>query len=217
MSLFAEVRLDHDALPLVPTIEAVPEATLTVRYAVPDPDGEAYLFFRATTDRPDEVDEALAGDPTVADPRVVADRSDGRLYRVRVTADASDAAETAPLDVYVRDLTSDGGAWRAELDVPDRETLVALRERCASEGIAFELVRLHEADGVADDGGPVLTDAQREILLLAYRRGYFEEPRDASLQDLGNALGVSATAAGARLRRATARLIEATIEGARKA
>ncbi|WP_309138889.1 helix-turn-helix domain-containing protein [Haloterrigena gelatinilytica] len=41
-----------------------------------------------------------------------------------------------------------------------------------------------------------------------YERGYFEDPRDSSVEDLADALGVSSSAVSGRLRRGLKALIE---------
>lgn len=56
-----------------------------------------------------------------------------------------------------------------------------------------------------------LTDVQRETLLAAHETGYFEVPREATLGDLAEQLGVTDTAASQRLRRGMATLVAATL------
>jgi predicted DNA binding protein len=52
-----------------------------------------------------------------------------------------------------------------------------------------------------------LTDSQREALLVAFERGYFEEPRDATLGEVAADLDISQPAASGLLRRGIKRLI----------
>jgi predicted DNA binding protein len=79
-------------------------------------------------------------------------------------------------------------------------------ERCREADVGIELTRLAPESGPNEHDG--LTDAQRDILLLALEAGYFEEPREASLEDLAAELDISRQAVGTRLRRAYANLIE---------
>ncbi|MEZ3118023.1 helix-turn-helix domain-containing protein [Halobaculum sp. MBLA0147] len=62
-------------------------------------------------------------------------------------------------------------------------------------------------------GGGSLPDEQREALELAVERGYFEEPRAVSIEDLATELGVPRSTASYRLRRATAALAEGFVDG----
>lgn len=56
-----------------------------------------------------------------------------------------------------------------------------------------------------------LTRGQREVLVAAMERGYFEVPRRASLVDLGESLDISDSAASQRLRRGLSELISSTL------
>lgn len=57
-----------------------------------------------------------------------------------------------------------------------------------------------------------LTETERETLVVAAESGYFETPRQTSLDDLAEQFGVSKTAVSMNLRRAERKLINATIE-----
>jgi len=46
-----------------------------------------------------------------------------------------------------------------------------------------------------------LTDPQREALVLAYERGYFNSPREVTMEELGAELGITQQAVASRLRR----------------
>jgi predicted DNA binding protein len=63
------------------------------------------------------------------------------------------------------------------------------------------LVHTDERDGL-------LTDRQRECLTVAQRRGYFEVPRDCTLAELADTLGVDKSTASETIRRGTARVLE---------
>jgi hypothetical protein len=56
-----------------------------------------------------------------------------------------------------------------------------------------------------------LTDSQHRVLELASRRGYFEIPRDVTLKELADEVGVSHQALSEQLRRGIGALVEDTI------
>ena len=74
----------------------------------------------------------------------------------------------------------------------------------------FQLLRLTR-DGDAEPAGDGLSDRQHEALRTAYEMGYFEIPRDASLEAVAAELDISASAASERLRRAQTQLIQETM------
>ncbi|RLM59951.1 helix-turn-helix domain-containing protein, partial [Halorubrum sp. Atlit-26R] len=74
----------------------------------------------------------------------------------------------------------------------------------------FQLLRLTH-DDESEPPGDGLTDRQREALRIAYERGYFEIPRQASLEDIAAELEISASSVSERLRRAQTELIEEAV------
>lgn len=66
-------------------------------------------------------------------------------------------------------------------------------------------------DEMADLGNPQITQRQREILRIAYQMGFFEVPRDSTLEDVSDELNISHQAASERIRRAMSQLAETTL------
>lgn len=58
-----------------------------------------------------------------------------------------------------------------------------------------------------DDRDDLLTDRQRECLIAAQREGYFAVPRECTLADLADTLGVDKSTASETIRRGTSRVI----------
>lgn len=58
------------------------------------------------------------------------------------------------------------------------------------------------------DSESLLTDRQRECLTVALRAGYFETPRDCTLADVADRIGVNKSTASKTIRRGSARVIE---------
>ncbi|MEA5389123.1 helix-turn-helix domain-containing protein [Haloarculaceae archaeon H-GB11] len=58
-----------------------------------------------------------------------------------------------------------------------------------------------------------MTETQREALVLAYERGYFDSPRKVSLEEVAEELGITQQSLSSRLRRGHRRLIGATLAG----
>ena len=72
----------------------------------------------------------------------------------------------------------------------------AYRPFCRRNGLDFRLDRLLDIDratGAAGAGGARagMTDAQREALVTANETGYFAVPREATLADIADELGVA--------------------------
>lgn len=78
-----------------------------------------------------------------------------------------------------------------------------------------DLVRVTEGPSEEEEfpeRGPRLTDAQSEALEAAYKAGFFEVPREVSLEELAERLGRSRSSLSTLLRRAVQALVEHQIE-----
>ncbi|NHN58661.1 MULTISPECIES: helix-turn-helix domain-containing protein [Halorussus] len=211
--VIAEIRLTHPELVLTRTIRAVPEMTTELEYQTIAGPESYYLFFKVSGGDFDAFDAAVAEDPTVGESVVTVEGDDFRIYRMLLaSADHLVLPEAANLGMRIlraRDSDPDGG-WLATLEVPELAALQRFRDHCADRGVDFAVVRLYRADD--DDGSEFgLTPVQRDTLVAAYEHGYFENPRDASVGDLGDLLGVSPSAVSGRLRRGIRNLVESTL------
>ncbi|RKD93267.1 helix-turn-helix domain-containing protein [Halopiger aswanensis] len=211
--VIAELTLAHPELVLAPTIEAVPEVTAELEYQTIAGPGEYYLFFEVYGGDFDRFDRAIADDPTVSEPSIIIDGGDFRVYRMRLTSrERLVLPRAADLGMRVLRAESAPGGWAATLEVPDLDDLRAFRTYCRDEDVDVIVDRLYHADeGDGDSGGYGLTPVQRETLATAYDAGYFNEPRDASIADLADRLGVSSSAVSSRLRRGLRALVENTV------
>ncbi|PSP61499.1 bacterio-opsin activator [Halobacteriales archaeon QH_8_64_26] len=144
-----------------------------------------------------------------SDGRVAAfDRLDGTagwtLYRLEWT-EAIDGFLDALAD---EDLIVERGfaragtdAWTIRLRALDHEALTRFQHQCADHGIEFDVRRVTH-DSTEDEDPCGLTDKQREALTLAFDAGYFDVPREISLSELADRLGISRQAYTRRLNRA---------------
>jgi predicted DNA binding protein len=210
VSVVAEFTAGIDDFPLGPALGVTDTRRVELERVVPT-DGGVLPFFWVWTDDPDAYVAAAAEHSAVESVTVLSRVDDAALCRARWQADATGLVSAIVASgVTVLDTTTDGTRWRIRVRATDRDDVSALLERCRTADVTIELRRLAPEFGPDERDG--LTDAQREILLLALEAGYFEEPRRASLEDLAAELGVSRQAIGTRLRRAYANLIEHSLE-----
>lgn len=212
----ADLQLAHPDLVLAPTLAAVPEMTVELENQVVA-DGETrFLFFTVFGGDFAAFDAAVATDGTVSDSTVVLDGGDFRAYRMRLHAPEHPVfPRAAEVGMHVLHAVGGDGGWRATLQVPGWETLQEFRTFCRGRNVAVTVGRLYEP-GDERGGAFGLTPAQRDILTVAYRAGYFKEPRQASLSDVAARLGISSSAASGRLRRALDALLGETIATGRE-
>ncbi|MFC5365569.1 bacterio-opsin activator domain-containing protein [Salinirubrum litoreum] len=206
MSVVAEFTAGIDDFPLGPALGVTDTQRVELERVVPT-DGGVLPFFWVWTDDPDAYVSAAGDHPAVESVTVLSRVDDGALCRARWVDDGTGLiAAIVASGVTVLDTTTDGDRWRIRVRATDRDDISSLLDQCRASEVDIELRRLAPESGPDEHDG--LTDAQREILLLALESGYFEEPREASLEDLASELGVSRQAVGTRLRRAYGNLIE---------
>lgn len=208
MSLIAEFRVRSSGLVLAESLDAVPEMELElIQEAGTDPE-RPYLFLWAAGDDFEAFEAAMAEDETVTDVSRYNEVGEEVLYRMRVT----DATEIVSYPIWVElgaeqlEAHYHDGWWHVQMRFPDREALSAIEAWCDDVDVAFDLQRVYTDDGDRDTVSD-LTDAQREVLAVAYEQGYFEVPRGASVDDIAAELDISGQAVSERLRRGHQKLV----------
>lgn len=98
------------------------------------------------------------------------------------------------------------------VDEHPAEFVRTCQEALDSEGFGFRLIRFREFDPETF-AGPLepLTDKQLEVVRVAYSMGYYETPRNCTLEDLAEVFGISKAAVHMRLRGAEEKIIEELI------
>ncbi len=105
----------------------------------------------------------------------------------------------------------DASTWQLQIRFPDKASVAKFRDTCQDLGIDITIETVEQTEPAPHAVRYDLSEPQREILLLASRQGYFEVPRESSLSDLSEDIGVSSQAASERLRRGLDSLVSETI------
>ena len=219
MALVAEFDIGCEQLPFVTVASTIPDATmlLTLQFN----HGELPLFILSVTDGDqDTVEDAFADAGVVGEYTVLGEAGDTRRYQVHPGRsleehlgphldDLSGLKSLATTEALIERIEVLPTGWRQSGWFATRESFDEFREFWQRNG-GFRLHRLTR-EGDAEPPGDGLTDRQREALRTAYELGYFDIPRSASLEDVADRLGISASSASERLRRAQTQLIEETV------
>ena len=208
----AVVRVEHPDIVLTGTVSHDRSSTVrSVSEAGTDPTSGKFFYRIASTDF-GQFEDGLRTDHTIGDfERVIETRDGEAIYSFEYTDEAkllSPVISTA--NGVILDMENDGPAWILAVWMPERTELVHLWDYAQHNDIAIDLLRVNEyaSLGTTDAG---LTDSQREALLVAFERGYFEEPRNATLSDVAAELDISQPAASGLLRRGIKRLITSSM------
>lgn len=217
MAVVATVRFAHPAGALRDTLEALPDVPVRVlRDASTDPEHVASVFMFTGAELP-LLERTLLKDRSVAKTHPMPDYEGTHVFGITFTpetellAPAVTAQEGFSLEARRTEPDSGMYGWWERWLFSKREGLNAVWEAARDRGFQFDIRSINQfhPEGSAVTGG--LTEEQRETLLFAYDNGYFEEPRQTSLEELASEMGLSSTAVGGRIRRGVNQLVEATV------
>lgn len=212
MRFIAELQLEHPKLLLTPTIQRCPEMSITLEYQLIASGGEYVLLFHVRGKAFEHFEAALDDDPTVMDVSTIIETTSFRVYRTRLAfPEYLVLAEAVEMGMRLLEAVSADGGWYAVLELPNVETLHSFRAVCSDYDVSTSIRKLYriEADQAGEAYG--LTPSQCEAITTAFEAGYFNQPRDCSLEGVADKLGISSSAAGGRLRRGLRTLINETL------
>lgn len=219
MGLVAEFDIDCTALPLAGVAADVREATLTLDMQFNH--GNRPLFLVTVQDGSQSaIENAFTDAYDVGKWTLVGEAGETRRYQVLPALsleeqlgehldDLAGLKALATADAIIERITVVPGGWRQTGWFADRD---AFRKFSSfwQRNADFRLHRLTQ-DGESEPPGNGLTDRQHEALRIAYEMGYFDIPRQASLEEVAAELDLSPSSVSERLRRAQTQLIEETV------
>ena len=211
MSIIVQCRVESDSFPLGRTVGVPAGLTIVVDRIIPTSRGPLpYLWVEGPSEAVATYVDDLRASPPIAELEVVDEFRRRRLCRIVWDPDEPSLISClSSSDAALLDLRGTADGWRFRVRATNPE-IRALHDRCHDLGIRFEIQRIYRAfDREREAFG--LTDAQRDTLALAAERGYYDEPRGVTLEELATEFGVSGRAVSRRLRRGTKRLVDSTL------
>lgn len=222
MAVLATVQFAHPDGALVYTLEELPNANVSVlREAGTDPEHASSLFMFSGVPL-NRIESTLEADSSVEATHPMPNYRGTHVFGIEFSEDTRLLAPLVTeqrgfsLEATRTDPESGLHGWWERWLFPSRAGLNEVWERARESGFEFRINSINEfqPEGSANTGA--LTPEQRETLVFAYEQGYFEEPRQTSLEELAAEMDLSSTAVGGRIRRGINRLVRATVvqEGA---
>lgn len=193
------------------------ECTLAFDGVAPQDDDSVVLYV-STEAALDRLRTHASRSQSVDDFTVVRQGSGETVVRLRVT-DSFIGSTLAEHGIALQDITADGGRCRVTVAIPstmDRYTAVTI---LSAEYSDVSLVSKRDYISGREGDTPYpdrvserLTDRQRDVARLAYRRGYFDSPKGATGNELAEAVDMSSSAFHAHLRKAEEALFATVFE-----
>ena len=141
-------------------------------------------------------------------------RLDGQvLYRVQWSEDAHDFTALLVESGATVLEASGNSRWQFCLRFDTHEGLRALRDRCREAGIDYRIRNVSVQTGSTEAETRVrLTPGQHEAIVTAVEAGYFDIPRETTLDELATEFDVSPQALSQRIRRATNEILRDVLD-----
>lgn len=210
MSVVGEFSVEDGEFPLSGVLEGVPGVRIELERIVPV--SERRLPFFWVWGDFDAVDDLAAADPTVESLRRIDEVDGGALYRAVWREEAGGVIDAVvDADATLLEGVGDRDGWRFVLRFDDTDAISAFQRHCLDAGVGVTLERLHTLDDRHEEPRYGLTALQRNTIAAAFRAGYFDDPRDTTLQEMSDDFGVTPRAVSKRINRGLSRLIANTL------
>lgn len=211
MSVITEFTIPAEAFALRETFDTVPDVTFEIERVATHSREWIMPFLWVTTEDIEAVEDALRVDPAIVSlERIDHDEGIGQ-FRVEWAEDFQALVdEIVDQHGIVQEAEAANGRWYLKIKFVEPSAVSQFQSFFRERGVAFELQRLYDGTSPKEREYD-LSSEQREVLVTALEKGYFSVPREAQIEDLADALGISASAVSQRLRRATSNLTKNTL------
>lgn len=212
MSIIAEFSVKSDDLALNHALTAAPRMIVEIEQVVATMEDRIMPYFWVSGGDHAEFEEAFQNDETVTDTTVIDEVEGARLYR----AEWTDNVETiiyAYVELGATLMQAIGKAenWELRMRFDDHATLSEFQDYCEEKDISFELNRTQEQEQPMASAQYDLTPTQRETLVTALEAGYYEVPREVTMRELADQMGVAQQTLSNRFRAAYRNLVTSTL------
>ena len=212
MSHIGEFTVPTEAFLLADTLESVSEMVVELDRIVAHSRDDIVPYFWVHHGDKEEFNTAIRRDSTLEDVVLLDDYDRGTLYQGAWAKNAEGVAYGyIEAGATILDATGQNDTWTLRMRFDDEESLRDFHEYCRGEDISFTLNHLYRPTQPMAGGQFGLTEAQRERLVYALQRGYFDVPREATMTELAAELDTTQQSLSKQFRRAYSALIENTL------
>ncbi|QLD89545.1 helix-turn-helix domain-containing protein [Natronomonas salina] len=211
MATEATVTVPADQFPLGTVFAQLPDVSVELERLIPSRDVVIpYFWVRGT--EVEDIEAAFTEHPGVKDIQLVDSVQDEYLLRVEWSLEYDDVLSVlTETDIPLIKATGTNKEWTFDIRGDSRSDVAAFHSRCREVGIPVTLTALHDLTPVETETEAALTDKQEEALVLAFDRGYFETPREVTMEELGDEFGISQQAVASRLRNGIKHILDDTL------
>ncbi|SDJ93175.1 helix-turn-helix domain-containing protein [Natronorubrum texcoconense] len=216
MATEATFTVPSEEFPLGSVFEQLPGVTVELERIIPARDVVVpYFWVRGTA--AEDIENSFAAHPGVKGIQLVDSVEDEHLLRIEWTLDYAGVLNTlTETNIALIEAVGTNQQWTFEIRGDDRSDIASFQRRCRELEIPITLTKLHALTPIETKPEAALTDSQQEALVLAYNRGYFNSPREVTMDELGEELGITQQAVGSRLRRGINQILGSSLSDLEK-
>lgn len=160
----------------------------------------------------EELEAGLAEASLIEDYTLINSTGKKWLYNVEFEPEMVDVFELALEEGgTILDASAIDGSWVLDIRVQERSDASSIYDKVEANGLVPTIIRLYDTDDETHSQAG-LTQRQYETLTAAIEHGYFEIPREVSMQELSDELNISHQALSERLRRAYQSLVTSELD-----
>lgn len=187
MSHLPTITVEASDAALEHTFEELKEVQFELDNPITGQSGQQWPCLWITGHSKAEIESALRDDPTVDRFETVTSKDDAFLYDLDLSEDGArlrDIIQEANGTILAA--TGAKGQWELKLCFDNTDDLSQLYDRLTEEGITPEIREIRNLEEDAE-----ITDAQRDVFEAAFQDGYFQIPREITLEGLATGRGIS--------------------------
>lgn len=207
MSVIAEFSIPAEQFALGHLLEVREGVRIRLESMIPT--GESMIpYFWVSSPDIEEVERTLQDSPVVEEVKIVDRVEDEALFRVEWSDDINGIIEAIiESETVIMKGNGHGDYWTFEFRFPEYEDLSNFYRTVVDNGVSVDLESIHNPIESSGSDTTQLSSEQREALLAAYQQGYFAVPREVTLVELADQLGISDSAVSQRIRRGLSKLL----------
>lgn len=208
MSIIAEFTVPAEEFALTHTLTTAPEMIVQIERVVAHSEDRLMPFFWILGGDYTDFEAAIHDDPSVKNVTRLDELEEGTLYRAEWTQNiASIVYAYTEIGATIIEATGRADAWELRMRFDDEGLLSDFQDYCNANDISFTLNRLYHPSEPMAGGQFGLSRKQRTALVTALNSGYFNIPRNVTMGELAETLGISQQSLSKRIRRAHRNLI----------
>lgn len=207
-TVILEASVPATALAMEETLTKTPEVTLEIERVVAHESGALTPYFWVRGGDLDTFESVIEEDPTVAEVTRLDIHDGGTLYRATWPPETKSVAQAyLNAGAVILEAVGQNDEWELRLRFDTYSQVSEFRDYCDAEDIPYDVTRMYNPSAPKAGGQFGVTPKQRDALVEALESGFYAIPRDESMADLAEELGISQQAFSNRLRRAHGNLV----------